>query len=298
MTHVLSAAGPVLAGLLFSAGLLLLVGAATARRPDLAARVAQGSVRPRGARPTARMRGAWFGALLEGLGSTTGSVERRLELLGAPTDPGPFRLRQAIGAIAAAALIVALVTPVLAHRGLAGLPAIGLAGVVGALTGLSAADRLLTIRARRRQRSIDSQTPDASELLALAIGAGESIPAALSRVARIASTDLAVELGRAVADMRSGTPSIVALADLSRRNDSPALDRLCLTLITSIERGAPLARVLHDQARDIREASRQDLMEEGGKREIAMLFPVIFLILPVTVLFALYPGLIALDLAP
>jgi len=39
-------------------------------------------------------------------------------------------------------------------------------------------------------------------------------------------------------------------------------------------------------------------MEDGGRREIAMLFPVVFLILPVTVLFALYPGLISLGIGP
>lgn len=39
-------------------------------------------------------------------------------------------------------------------------------------------------------------------------------------------------------------------------------------------------------------------MEEGGRREIAMLVPVVFLILPVTVMFALYPGLVALDFTP
>jgi tight adherence protein C len=95
-----------------------------------------------------------------------------------------------------------------------------------------------------------------------------------------------------------GVPTSRALADLSARNDSPSLDRLCQTLITSIERGSPLAQVLQDQARDIREATRQRLMEEGGRREIAMLLPVVFLILPITVLFALYPGLIALEVGP
>jgi tight adherence protein C len=31
-------------------------------------------------------------------------------------------------------------------------------------------------------------------------------------------------------------------------------------------------------------------MEEGARKEIAMMVPVVFLILPVTILFALYPG--------
>ena len=31
-------------------------------------------------------------------------------------------------------------------------------------------------------------------------------------------------------------------------------------------------------------------MEAGGKKEIAMMVPVVFLVLPVTVLFAVFPG--------
>ena len=37
-------------------------------------------------------------------------------------------------------------------------------------------------------------------------------------------------------------------------------------------------------------------MEEGGKREIAMMVPVVFLILPVTVIFAVFPGLTTIRL--
>ena len=37
-------------------------------------------------------------------------------------------------------------------------------------------------------------------------------------------------------------------------------------------------------------------MEAGGKKEIAMMVPVVFLVLPVTVLFAVYPGLAVLSL--
>jgi tight adherence protein C len=32
-------------------------------------------------------------------------------------------------------------------------------------------------------------------------------------------------------------------------------------------------------------------METGGKKEITMLFPVIFLILPITIVFAVFPSL-------
>ena len=36
------------------------------------------------------------------------------------------------------------------------------------------------------------------------------------------------------------------------------------------------------------------LMETGGRKEVLMMVPVVFLILPVTVVFALFPGLAAL----
>ena len=209
-----------------------------------------------------------------------------------------FRLHQVATGIGLTAIALLIGAPLAVGRGVQGVFVLLLISIIGFIGGLGAWDRLLTHRSGTRQRRIDMEVPDMSELLALAVGAGESIPAALERVAQISSTDLNGEVAKTVSEIRLGASSTKALADLADRNDSPSLDRLCQTLITAIERGAPLARVLHDQARDIREASRQRLMEEGGKREIAMLVPVVFLILPVTVLFALYPGLMALDIAP
>ena len=60
------------------------------------------------------------------------------------------------------------------------------------------------------------------------------------------------------------------------------------------ERGTPLAEVLRAQAVDVREVSKRALLEAGGRKEISMMVPVVFLILPVTVLFALFPGLVTL----
>ncbi len=60
--------------------------------------------------------------------------------------------------------------------------------------------------------------------------------------------------------------------------------------------GTPLADVLHAQAADVREAGRRALIESAARREVFMLVPVVFLVLPVTVLFAFYPGLVGLRL--
>ena len=65
----------------------------------------------------------------------------------------------------------------------------------------------------------------------------------------------------------------------------------------SIERGTPLADVLHAQAADVREAGRRELIEAGARKEVLMMVPVVFLVLPVTVVFAFWPGVIGLHLA-
>ena len=43
------------------------------------------------------------------------------------------------------------------------------------------------------------------------------------------------------------------------------------------------------------EQHKRDLIEAGGRREVLMLVPVVFLELPVVILFALYPGLVSLS---
>jgi tight adherence protein C len=53
--------------------------------------------------------------------------------------------------------------------------------------------------------------------------------------------------------------------------------------------------VLHTHAADVREQHKRDLIEPSGRREVHMLLPVVFLMLPVVVLFALYPGLFTLS---
>ena len=49
--------------------------------------------------------------------------------------------------------------------------------------------------------------------------------------------------------------------------------------------------MLRAQPQDVRDNAKRELMETAGKKEIAMLAPVVFFILPLTVIFAVFPGL-------
>ena len=80
------------------------------------------------------------------------------------------------------------------------------------------------------------------------------------------------------------------LQGIAVRTNLPPLARFVDGVAIAVERGTPLAEVLRAQAVDVREAGKRALMEAGGRKEIAMMVPVVFLVLPVTVLFALFPG--------
>ncbi|MGN6413967.1 type II secretion system F family protein [Flexivirga sp.] len=77
----------------------------------------------------------------------------------------------------------------------------------------------------------------------------------------------------------------------------PALAVPCEQATRSVERGTPLADVMRAQAQDARDSSKQQLIELGGRRELMMMVPVVFLVLPVTVLFAIFPGLGVLNMS-
>ena len=50
------------------------------------------------------------------------------------------------------------------------------------------------------------------------------------------------------------------------------------------------------QAQDVRDTAKRELMESAGKKEIGMMVPLVFGVLPLTVIFAVFPGLAAISL--
>ncbi|MGO2526693.1 MAG: type II secretion system F family protein, partial [Brevibacterium aurantiacum] len=143
-----------------------------------------------------------------------------------------------------------------------------------------------------------AEFPTVAELLALSITAGEGIVEALERVCRTCSGDLIDELRTALATTRTGTPLVDALDSMATRIAIPEIVQFVDGLAVSMTRGTPLAEVLRAQAADVREQSRRRLLELSGKKEIGMLVPVVVFVLPVTVIFAVFPSLTVLDLSP
>ncbi len=217
------------------------------------------------------------------------SVRSRLLRAGGAPDVDRFRAEQVLWGVAGAVAGAVFGVAVVLARGSSAGPAV-LLTVIGLGLGVTGRDYALSARATRRERRMLAEFPTVAELLALAVGAGEGAVGALDRVCRLSHGELADELRRCLSDARAGANLPTALQGLADRTGLPSLRRFVDGVVVAVQRGTPLAEVLRAQAQDVREEGRRALMEAGGRKEIAMMVPVVFLILPVTVLFAVFPG--------
>jgi tight adherence protein C len=217
------------------------------------------------------------------------SVARRLLRAGQAPDVDRFRAEQVVWGVVGLAGGLALASLVWFGQGGSVLRPL-LIVVCSAGAGVVARDQWLTHEAQVREQRILSEFPTIAELLALAVGAGEGAVGALERVCRLSQGELSAELRQCLADARAGAPLPIALQGLGDRTGLVSLARFVDGMVVAVERGTPLAEVLRAQAQDVRENGRRAVMDAGGKKEIAMMVPVVFLVLPITVLFAVFPG--------
>lgn len=222
------------------------------------------------------------------------SVRRRLAGMGSETSLEDFRLEQVLWGAAGMLVVGGGVAGLTALRGTVQPWLAVLAAVVGLVLGVLGRDWWLSRALRGREQRMLHEFPVVADLLALAVVAGEAPAAALERVCRLVRGELTRDLGRALTRARAGEPITRALSDLAAATTLEPFARFLTGMVVAIERGTPMAGVLRAQSADVREFGKRALLEAGGRKEISMMLPVVFLILPVTVLFALYPGLLTL----
>jgi tight adherence protein C len=228
-----------------------------------------------------------------GLGGPA-SVRRRLAALGDARSVEDVRVEQVAWGAAGLGAGVTTAAALTVASGQSSVALLAVLPIAGAITGVLGRDWALSRALRRRQAALLAELPDVAELVALAVTAGEGLLGAIDRVCGLTRGALAAELGDVLGRVRAGAPVVAALESLRDRTAVPELARFVDGVVVALERGTPLADVLRAQAADVRDAGRRALLESGGRREIAMLLPVVFGILPTTVVFALYPGLVSI----
>ncbi|CAB4746656.1 unannotated protein [freshwater metagenome] len=147
---------------------------------------------------------------------------------------------------------------------------------------------------KKEMREAEEEFPSIIELFAVLVSAGESPTIAMQRVTQKATGQMAKKFSGALSELQNGSNLTQALETLGSQVDSAAIRRFCDTLILAMERGTSLSDVLTRQVEELRAAHHASLLTAAGKAEIALMIPVIFLILPISVLFALWPSYISL----
>ncbi|CAB4731493.1 MAG: hypothetical protein F2925_01705 [Actinobacteria bacterium] len=157
-------------------------------------------------------------------------------------------------------------------------------------------DKELSSRIKKHREAIESEFPAIIEMMTLAIAAGETPMQSMLRIAESAEGELSREFAVVISQIREGQPLHVTLDAMGRRVKSVMIRRFVDAVVTATLRGAPLIEVLTRHAIEARGNQRNRVLNAAGKAEISMMIPVVFLILPISILFALWPSLTNLNL--
>jgi len=220
-------------------------------------------------------------------------IHARLEEIGkrSEIDYQNFRIRQFGFCTSGSALIMVL----LLVAGKSFLSTLIFTAIAGALIFVII-DRELSSQIKKHREAIESEFPAIIEMMTLAIAAGETPMQSMLRIAESAEGELSREFAVVIAQIRAGQPLHVTLDAMGRRVKSVMIRRFVDAVITATLRGAPLIEVLTRHAVEARGNQRNRVLNAAGKAEISMMIPVVFLILPISILFALWPSLTNLNL--
>ena len=103
--------------------------------------------------------------------------------------------------------------------------------------------------------------------------------------------EIAREFSKAIKAVEYGAAFGAEIKRVAEVLPHPQVAEFVAKVSTSLERGTPLAQMLSEQALSVRDEIKSRLLRQAGRNETRMLIPLVFLILPVTVLFAIYPSL-------
>jgi tight adherence protein C len=149
-------------------------------------------------------------------------------------------------------------------------------------------------RIRRRQDEIVRTLPDALDLLTISVEAGLPFDGAMQRVAEKWDNELSKAFQRMLTEMAVGKSRREALRDMADRMEVPDITSFVAALIQADQLGISIAKVLRIQSEQMRIKRRQRAEEKAQQAPIKMLFPMTFLIFPTILIVILGPAALAL----
>lgn len=149
------------------------------------------------------------------------------------------------------------------------------------------------IRTKTKFNSLSAlmEIPDFASLLWFALSAGEPLDSAL-RISVSRSTGyVSSEFERVLRNVEHGSMMLVELQILATEAKSEQVRELATKLAVALNNGSALGDLMSDFVQSSTASLRAELLTLAGRNETKMMIPMVFVILPVTVMFALYPSL-------
>ena len=143
---------------------------------------------------------------------------------------------------------------------------------------------------KKRQQEILKYLPDAIDILAISVEAGQGFDGALSTLSARKTNALTYEFDRFRLEIQAGKGRREAFRDLALRAGVEDLSTFIAAMIQADQLGIGITQVLRTQSEELRIKRRQRAEEKARQAPIKMLFPLIFLMFPALFIVILGPA--------
>jgi Flp pilus assembly protein TadB len=148
-----------------------------------------------------------------------------------------------------------------------------------------------------KESEINEELVNILQMLSIMISAGESPMMALRYISQRSVGYIPKLIDQSFSKYESGRNLAQTLEHIAVATGSSQVRRLTNSIQIAIQRGTPILDVLNNQVQSLNKQINLALLKKSGKSEIALLVPVVFLILPVSISFAIWPSIYGLNQA-
>jgi Flp pilus assembly protein TadB len=148
-----------------------------------------------------------------------------------------------------------------------------------------------------KESEINEELVNILQMLSIMISAGESPMMALRYISQRSVGYIPKLIAQSFSKYESGRNLAQTLEQIAIATGSSQVRRLTNSIQIAIQRGTPMLDVLNNQVQSLNKHINLALLKKSGKSEIALLIPVVFLILPVSISFAIWPSIYGLNQA-
>jgi len=148
-----------------------------------------------------------------------------------------------------------------------------------------------------KEGEINEELVNILQMLSIMISAGESPMMALRYISQRSVGYIPKLIDQSFSKYESGRNLAQTLEQIAVATGSSQVRRLTNPIQIAIQRGTPILDVLNNQVQSLNKQINLALLKKSGKSEIALLIPVVFLILPVSISFAIWPSIYGLNQA-